>query len=90
MEGGAKVIHSIICSGATIKAGAVISRGCVVSYGAVIGEGVVLPEFSRITLKKHVDEVFQLQFLTYGCHFCPVTPLRVYRMSWAPQLTLKL
>jgi translation initiation factor eIF-2B subunit epsilon len=59
LEAGASVIHSIVCNGATIKAGAVISRGCVVSYGVVIGEGVILPEYSRITLKKHVDEVIQ-------------------------------
>lgn len=57
IEANAKVSHAIICKGAVIKSGAVVPKGCIISFGVIVGEGVVLSEYTRISLKKKLEEV---------------------------------
>lgn len=55
---GATIVQSILADGCEILPGAVVPRGCIIGANCVIGRDVVLPEFTRITLAKEVDEDF--------------------------------
>ena len=56
IEAGASVTQSIICDRAVVKKGAKIARGCFLSYDVVIGENVKLPEYTRVSMRKRIDD----------------------------------
>ena len=70
LEPNVQVSHAIICNGVVVKEGAKISRGCVLSYGVIVGAGVVLPEYTRVSLKKRLEEVSK--------YFFPLRSTRLY------------
>lgn len=56
IEPSASVSQAIICDHAVVKKGARVSRGCFLSYGVVVGEGVRLPEYTRVSLRRRLEE----------------------------------
>jgi translation initiation factor eIF-2B subunit epsilon len=53
---GATVKQAIICDNAEVKSKAKVGRGCILSYNTVVGEGIVLPDYTRISCQKRLED----------------------------------
>jgi translation initiation factor eIF-2B subunit epsilon len=56
VEDGAIISEAVLCNNCVIKKGATVPKGCVIGQGCVIDENVTLPEFTRVTIFKDVED----------------------------------
>jgi translation initiation factor eIF-2B subunit epsilon len=50
------VKQAIVCDNAEVKAKAKVGRGCILSYNTIVGEGIALPDYTRISCQRRLEE----------------------------------